>query len=139
MSSRTPKLSTVLDASALLAYLQDENGSELVSEAIGRGSYVSSVNWAEVLSKLAQHGIDPNKTVKTLKEEGVLGEGIVVVPFEESQALEVAKLYPVTKAKGLSLGDRACLSLALARSVSVLTTDRAWGDLKLKAKIIFIR
>jgi len=50
--------SSVLDASALLAYLQGEAGSEEVRDAIGEGAAISAANWAEVLSKLIEAGED---------------------------------------------------------------------------------
>lgn len=45
---------SVLDASALMAILHAEDGASVVIEAIGEGAAVSVVNWAEVLSKLAE-------------------------------------------------------------------------------------
>ena len=58
------KVSSVLDASALLAYLQDESGAEVVEEALARGSAMSAANWAEVLSKLAEAGQKPETVAK---------------------------------------------------------------------------
>lgn len=43
-------MSAVLDASALLAYLQQEAGAEIVKAAIGR-AVISTVNWAETVQK----------------------------------------------------------------------------------------
>jgi ribonuclease VapC len=39
----------------------------------------------------------------------------------------------------LSLGDRACLTLAIERNLSVLTADRAWAGLGLPIDIHLIR
>ena len=47
---------SVIDASALLALLQDENGADEVVEAIADGAAISTVNLSEVLAKLAEHG-----------------------------------------------------------------------------------
>jgi ribonuclease VapC len=47
---------SVIDASALLALLQDENGADAVVEAIADGAAISTVNLSEVLAKLAEHG-----------------------------------------------------------------------------------
>lgn len=46
----------VLDASALMAVLHDEDGAEIVVEAIADGAAISVANWAEVLTKLAERG-----------------------------------------------------------------------------------
>jgi PIN domain nuclease of toxin-antitoxin system len=57
VSEGTP--AAVLDASALMAVLHAEDGASVVVGAIGEGAAVSVVNWAEVLSKLAEAGKDP--------------------------------------------------------------------------------
>ena len=44
---------SVLDASAVLALLNDEEGGEVVTDAIADGAAISVVNLAEVLSKVA--------------------------------------------------------------------------------------
>ncbi len=44
----------ILDASALLAYLQNENGCEKIEEALTKGSaIISAVNYAEVVRQIA--------------------------------------------------------------------------------------
>jgi uncharacterized protein with PIN domain len=47
----------VLDASALLALIWSEPGSERVA-AVMDGAAISAVNWAETISKLQERGID---------------------------------------------------------------------------------
>ena len=47
---------TVLDASAVLALLQDEPGSDLVEDAIDGGAVISAVNLAEVVTKMVDAG-----------------------------------------------------------------------------------
>jgi PIN domain nuclease of toxin-antitoxin system len=39
---------------------------------------------------------------------------------------------PPTKALGLSLGDRACLALAIERQAVALTADRVWQELDIE-------
>ena len=46
---------------------------------------------------------------------------------------------PLAAAPGLSLGDRACLALARARSVPALTADRTWSRLELGISIEVVR
>lgn len=43
-------MKNILDASALLAYLQDESGSEVVDKVLMH-AIMNSVNWAEVVQK----------------------------------------------------------------------------------------
>jgi PIN domain nuclease of toxin-antitoxin system len=129
----------VLDASALLAYLNDEAGADLVADALLRGSAISAVNLAEVLSKLAEVGEDPQDVSENLKRRGLLGGKLVVRPVGADDAIIIAGLHRSTKTHGLSLGDRACLGLALRLRVPALTADRAWLRLKVAVKVEAIR
>ena len=123
----------VLDASALLAFLQNEPGADKV-EAVLTRSCISSVNLAEVLSKLVQHG-KPLETVTYQIDRLCLP----VFPFDSGDAKIVASPWPPTRASGLSLGDRACLSLGLRLSVPVFTAERAWANLKIGVDVGLIR
>jgi len=129
----------VLDASALLAYLNDEAGAQLVEDALSRGSAISAVNMAEVLSKLTELGKEPEDVSDELQRRGFLGGTLAVFPLTSDDAVVIANLYRRTKAHGLSLGDRACLGLALRLGVRALTTDRAWSRLKIAVKVELIR
>jgi ribonuclease VapC len=127
----------VLDASALLAYLRDEPGAEVVSEAIAGGAAVSAVNLAEVLSRVADRGRDPAALVVRMTERGLLGGAIAVESFTTADAVETARLRPLTRKAGLSLGDRACLTLARRLEAPALTADLAWpgaGDLAVELR-----
>ena len=130
---------SVLDASALLAYLNDEAGADAVEDALLRGSVISAVNLAEVLSKLAEVGEDPQEVNENLKRRGLLGGNLMVSPLGEDDAVVIARLHRSTRAHGLSLSDRACLGLALRLKVPALTADRAWSRLKVAVKIEPIR
>jgi len=133
------KATCVLDASALLAYLNDEAGADVVEDALLRGSAISAVNLAEVLSKLAEVGEDPQDVTENLKRRGLLGGNLVVSLLSQDDAVLIARLHRSTRAHGLSLGDRACLGLALRFKVPALTADRAWSRLKVAVKIEPIR
>jgi ribonuclease VapC len=122
----------VLDASALLAYLQDEPGADLVEAALGARAAISSANWAEVLSKLAEVGQKPEAVGERLTEAGLLGTALLIVPLDEPAAVEIGRLRPLTRSSGLGLGDRACLALGLELGVPVITTDRVWSTLELQ-------
>ena len=114
----------ILDASAVLAYLAQEPGYEQVREALEARAAISAVNLAEVYSKLVARGFHLEPVASRLPALGLLSE-----PFGEIDARLVAELYPQTQPLGLSLGDRACLSLARRLSLPVLTTDRMWLNL----------
>lgn len=118
---------SVIDASALLAVLQNERGADEVVEAISAGTAISTVNLSEVLAKLAEHG---HYAVPALMEINRTMEGALrVEPFTEQDAAEAADLRPRSRDQGLSFGDRACLALAARFEVPAVTADRAWKDL----------
>jgi ribonuclease VapC len=131
--------STVLDASALLAYLRDEQGSEIVADAIAGGTAISTVNLAEVLSRVADRDGDPARLVGQMVDRGLLGGAISVESFTDKDAVEVARLRPETRGQGLSLGDRACLALARRLGLPALTADAAWSRLDLEVTLRQIR
>ena len=132
-------MSAVLDASALLAYVRDEPGAEAVDRALEEGAYVSAANWAEALSKIAERGQAPEDTVRALTDAGILGESLIVHPLDEAQAVEIARLRPLTREAGLSLADRACLALATTLGSPALTADGAWVELYVGPRIELIR
>jgi len=129
----------VLDASALLAHLNDEPGADLVEDAIVRGAVISAVNLAEVLSKLAEIGEDPGQVSETLWRRGLLGANLEVLPLTADDAVLIADLHRKTKPHGLSLGDRACLSLALRLDLPAVTADRSWSRVRVGVKVQTIR
>lgn len=110
----------VLDASALLALLLDEPGAGNVAEVL-RDAAISAVNLAEVVGIYARRGI-PESEIRTMLHLF----WIQVVRFDEALAFAAGSLEPATRPAGLSLGDRACLALALDLGVKALTADRAW-------------
>jgi ribonuclease VapC len=123
----------VLDASALLAFLRNEPGADNVA-AVLRTSCISAVNLAETISKMVEYG-------KPLDDVGFQIERlhILVVPFDAEQAKLVASLWKITRALGLSLGDRACLALGLKTGRSVITAERAWAKLDVGVSVGLIR
>ena len=126
--------SIVLDASALLALLNQEPGAEnLPPERLAQAT-ISAVNLAEAHTKLVREGIDPDEAW-----EDVMGPIQECAPFTAEQAKIAGSLTAQTRSLGLSLGDRACLALGLKLKAPVYTTDRAWKSLKLGVRIHVIR
>jgi ribonuclease VapC len=129
----------VLDASALLAYLREEPGAAVVADAIAEGAAISTVNLAEVLSRVADRGGDPVQLCEELVARGLLEGAIAIEPFLTADVTEVARLRLATRGEGLSLGDRACLALALRLEVPAFTADTAWQDLRTGVELRQIR
>lgn len=116
----------MLDASALLCFVFDEPGAETVEAAFADRAVIGAVNWAEVLSKVADLGGDPGEMIGHLEGDGVLDDALRVVELTAVDGLAIARLRPRTRDLGLSLGDRACLALAQRLGLPALTCDRAW-------------
>lgn len=97
------------------------------------------MNLAEVLSKLADAGKDPEQANRELRgAQGDVG-ALVVEPLGEHDCVEVARLRPKTRDLGLSLADRACLALTKRLGVPVLTADRTWAEADLDLEVRLIR
>ena len=126
-------MSVVLDASALLAYLQDEPGGERVKAVLGQ-AVLSAVNWAEVVGKAIDREVDTHGLREDLEALGLRIES-----FSAAQADISGHLKRSTKRLGLSLGDRACLALAIEKGERILTADRIWERLRLGVGIEVIR
>ena len=126
-------MTVVLDASAMLAFLQHEQGHDRVAEVLDRAK-ISSVNAAEVYSKLSDTGLARQDIADSLT-----AIGIECVAFDLELALASGELRATTRHRGLSLGDRACLALAAHLNAAVLTTDRSWRGLDIGIEIVQIR
>lgn len=115
----------VLDASALLAFLQNETGGNNVEKYLSNAC-MSSVNFSEVITILNQNGIHENIAKEVITD--IIHE---IVPFDSEQAFFTAVLRQESKKFGLSFGDRACLVLAQQKKATVLTADKVWKNLRL--------
>lgn len=129
----------VLDASALLAFLQDERGSKVVDEWLPEGSLLGAANLTEVLDKLAMDGQDVDDVWQRLHRAGLFGQLVVVEPVLPGDAVTAARLRRSTAVHGLSLGDRLCIALAVRRELPVLTADRVWTAIDAGVEVIAIR
>jgi len=109
---------TVLDASAVLCYLQGEPGADAVAEKLSQ-AIIGAANWSEVLSRFSG-AVEMSLVEGILSAQGALIEPVGVEDARGAAALRDSHPH-------LSLGDRLCLALADRLDSEVLTADRAWG------------
>lgn len=124
----------VFDASVILALLQHERGAEKVTDEILDRSVASTVNLAEVQSKLVKRGYVPDEAWEDTLSAVKLAE-----PYTSDHARIAGDLIATTEKYGLSLGDRSCLALAIALKATVYTTEKIWKNLKVGVPIHVIR
>ncbi len=117
----------------MLAVLNGEPGGETVRPVL-HDSVVSTVTLSEVISKLVENGVDGRTAVR-------LTDAQPFRPMDHTLGLAriAGTLRAENRAAGLSLGDRACLALALAMELPVYTADRAWQGLPLDIEVRPIR
>jgi ribonuclease VapC len=123
----------VLDATAILAVLFSEMGSDAVVPLLG-GALVSAVNLSEVYAVLVRRGLDAGVAWRQLE-----GLGCEICPMDKEQARVAGELAARSRTRELSLGDRACLALAVQRKATVYTTNAAWKNLGIGVEIQVIR
>jgi ribonuclease VapC len=124
----------VFDASVMLAMILDERGTEKVTDELLDRSIASTVNLAEVHSKLVKRGYTPREAW-----EDTLSAVRLVEPYTSEHARIAGDLIAATEQYGLSLGDRSCLALAITLRLPVYTTERVWRNLQLGVPIHVIR
>ena len=123
----------MLDASALMAVLREEPGAAAV-EAVLDHAAISAVNLSEVQAKLVERG-----AAAEIAWSSLVALDLEVVDFDAPQAKVAGGLRRLTRAQGLSLGDRACLALAQALGLPAMTADRAWAGLEIGIGICVVR
>ena len=117
-------MSFVLDASAILATLLDEPGGDDVYEVMS-DSHISVINLSEVYATLLDGGMSFE-----LAQQIISPLPVRVRTFREHHAWQTAKLRPLTRKFGLSLGDRACITTAIFADLPILTSDRRMAEAK---------
>lgn len=129
----------VLDSSALLAYLLNEPGAERAEKVLLKGGLLlSSVNRTEIKGRLVGMGLATPQAVDI--EFRNLAQLVEIVAFDLEQSDLAAYYYARRNPYNLSLGDCACLALAEARGLPVLTAEQAWAKLPgLPVKVHLIR
>jgi ribonuclease VapC len=129
-----PKASCVLDASALMVLINDEPGASSVEKYI-ENACISSVNFAEVLSKMLEKGVPVDAAQSILDNFN-----LEIITFEKNQILGTSLLRSQTKQYGLSLADRICLNLGKILKLPIVTTDQIWKKLKNSAfDVVLVR
>jgi ribonuclease VapC len=123
----------LLDASAVLAMVFEEPGSERVEECL-IDARISSANLSEVVAKLYDRKFDKERVELVLSNFT-----IETVEFDRDLAEQAGHLRPLTRHLGLSFGDRACLATAQAVGCTIVTADQAWAELDLGIEIELIR
>jgi ribonuclease VapC len=130
---RAGRAQVVLDASALLAWLAQERGAEVVGGYLPR-SVVSAVNLSEVLYR----GRSLGRNVAALPAR--LGHlGVQVEPFTAEDALLATEIFARDHRRVLSLADRCCLATAIRLDLPAVTDDRAWMALDLGVEVLPFR
>lgn len=124
-------MSVVVDASLVLAWLQDEAGSDEAEPLLMEG-LIGAANWSEVLQKARQHGVRAGVVARLLASFG-----LQVVDVTADDAQIAAELWRA--GRSLSLGDRLCLALGLRLRLDVATADGAWGGIDGGPPVILIR
>jgi PIN domain nuclease of toxin-antitoxin system len=124
----------VLDSSVLLALLNREAGTDKLTPELLNNATSSTVNLAEVQTKLVSEGVNPDEAW-----ENTLSPIREAMPFTEEQAKIAGSLVAQTRSLGLSMGDRACLALGIVLDAPIYTADRSWKGLKVGVRIHVIR
>lgn len=113
-------MSVVLDASAVLAFLLDEDGAAVVEERLADGAVCGAANWSEVAQKVLAADRDWD-LVRAL----LLSYDLEVEPVTDVEAEWAARRW--RRGEGLSLADRLCLGLAARDGLEAWTADTVWG------------
>ena len=113
-------MTVVADSSALLAFLQGEEGTSVVEEALAGDGRCGAANWSEVAQKVIAAGRDWLLVRALLESYAVRIEPVVTEDAEWAASRW-------RRGEGLSLGDRLCMALAERLDTDVLTADQAWG------------
>jgi len=111
----------VFDASALLAFLQGEDGAAAVEAGLGDGGSCGTANWSEVAQKVRAHARD-----WSLARALLASYDLHLEPVSAEDAERAAAAW--RPGCGLSLADRLCLALGQRLDAVVWTADRSWGS-----------
>lgn len=114
----------VIDTSAVMAYLNDEAGADLAEEWLEKGAAISALCVQETIANLVRRNVDRDSALEMIE-----ALGLEVHILDLDLAVDAGTLIALTRSKGLSHGDRACLALARQLQRPALTADTAWADI----------
>jgi ribonuclease VapC len=124
-------MTAVVDASVVLAWLQDEPGADEAEPMLMEG-LIGAANWSEVLQKAKQHGAPVDVVARLLASFG-----LTVVDVTSEDAEVAARLWRAGGA--LSLADRLCLALGVRSEFVVATADAAWAGVDDGPQVVVVR
>jgi ribonuclease VapC len=124
-------VTAVVDASVVLAWLQDEPGADEAEPFLMDG-VIGAANWSEVLHKARQHGAPPGVVARLLASFGLSVANVTAVDAEIA-----ADLW--RHGTALSLADRLCLGLGIRMDLKVATADAAWADVEGAPQVVLVR
>jgi PIN domain nuclease of toxin-antitoxin system len=122
----------VLDSSVIIAIAKNErHDSDLIP--LIEGGIMSAVNFAEVLTRLLDLGVDP-ASPPIHRALSLLG---AIEPFTETQARIAGELRRL--GKHVALGDRACMALAIELNADLYIADGEWTTFDIGIRVHRIR
>lgn len=124
-------MTTVVDASVVLAWLQDEPGADEAEPMLMEG-VIGAANWSEVLQKARQHGAPAGVVARLLASFG-----LTVIEVTRADAETAAALWQ--RGTSLSLADRLCLALGVRKGLPVATADAAWTAIENGPDLLLVR
>ena len=122
-------MSVVLDSSAVVAWIRQERGWEVVDLVLDR-STIASVNLVEIIEVLGRYGLNFDATQFP---------AMLVEPFDLAQGVVAGALLSEHRSVGFSLGDACCVALAMKLKAEVVTADQIWSRIRLPVPITIIR
>jgi PIN domain nuclease of toxin-antitoxin system len=124
-------VTTVVDASVVFAWLQDEPGAD-EAEPLLMAGVIGAANWSEVLQKARHHGAPAGVVARLLASFG-----LTVVEVTRTDAEIAAGFW--RRGTALSLADRLCLALGVRADLPVATADSAWAAIDGGPDVIVLR
>jgi predicted nucleic acid-binding protein len=129
----------VIDASALLCYLNKEQGWEKMEELLSlaaekeKSLFMSAVNWGEVYYIILRNLVDYHEAEEVEKVIQTLP--IEIVPADRELAKEAATLKVNHK---LAYADAFAAALAKLKKAELITSDKEFKSVEGKIKISWI-
>lgn len=115
-------MQAILDAAAVVAFLNREAGHEAIADALAIGAGLCTANAAEVIAVLMRRGLTAEDATQALEDLP-----LTIIAVDQDLAVRAGVMEQPTRRHGLSLGDRLCLALAARERLPAMTTDRIWG------------